>query len=338
MFQTDFILFLQSFASDTLTGVVKFIAKLGAPSFTYPGLIILVLFGANFRIGLISMHVMLWSNVFTDIFKEVFSLPRPVNVDGNVQLLGKQYPNPTPFKNMGATRFFGCLPGDVVQYFRANRIDSFGFPSGHCSGGFAYWGSVLVSFKEKWAKGIALWFILFIPFSRMYLGRHFPADILGSLGISAVFILVFFYFFRINSPWSDRLFTKAPSIKANLPVFFWGFYLFVLPFILLLVPFIEKEDSGVFLGMNAGVFCLWMKGLPESGGTWRQRLARVVTAAIVYYGIKGILDVLSKNYGMDDSIWIEWFNRFLSYFLLIWGSTEISIKLGFFKRHTITSI
>jgi hypothetical protein len=168
----------------------------------------------------------------------------------------------------------------------------------------------------------------------MYLGRHFPADILGSLMIAMGFIVIFFYLLRKDGPLSGRLFTGTFQLKAALPDLAMGVYLFVLPFFLLLVPGIEKEETGVFFGMNVGLVCLWIKGLPGNGGKWRHRLARIATAGIVYYGTKGLLDALFKLYGVDDSIPAEWINRFLSYFLLIWGSTKISIRLGFYKRYT----
>jgi len=171
MFQTDIIIFIQSFASDLWTVFFKFWSTIGsAPGILFITLIIL--FGINFRSGYILAHIVLWNGIITFSLKEVFALPRPANVDLNVKLLGESDPNPTHFESMDAKSFFGRPPGYVVEALRVNPIDSWGFPSGHTSSAVALWGSIIIFFKKTRIWMIAAAIIVFIPFSRMYLGRH----------------------------------------------------------------------------------------------------------------------------------------------------------------------
>ena len=106
MFQTEIIIFLQSFASDFLTGFFKFFTEIGRSTYAAP-LVLIVMFGISFRMGFILLHVVSWNGLITFYLKELFLLPRPINVDFHVKLLGEAVRNATPLESMGAKNFFG---------------------------------------------------------------------------------------------------------------------------------------------------------------------------------------------------------------------------------------
>ncbi|MCP5048244.1 MAG: phosphatase PAP2 family protein, partial [bacterium] len=198
MFQTEIIHFLQSFSNDVLTFIFRLFSDIGHTTAIMP-VVVAITVGLHFRIGVVMMHTALWTGVTTTYLKEVFALPRPVNVDSSLQMLTTGSPNPSPFNSMGAGGFFEALPGHVVEYLRSHRIDSFGLPSGHTSTAVAVWGSIYLYFarwtelipalagkknrggkeKKQWGHMVAIVFLIAIPFSRMYLGRHFLGDVLG---------------------------------------------------------------------------------------------------------------------------------------------------------------
>jgi len=293
---------------------------------------LVILFGVSFRVGYVLVHLVLWNGIITNSLKELFSLPRPANVDSNIQLLGKHYPNPTPFTDMGAKSFFGRLPQNVVDYLRINRIDSWGFPSGHSSTAIALWGSISLFFKKIWIWIIAGMMIIFIPLSRMYLGRHFLADVLGGLLIGFLVLMIFYNLVFRNEKLKIFLFEKLGKVQLDLKSILFLTYFLIVPFLLLFVPKINPEDTATFLGLNLGFLLLWIRGIPKDSGNIWQRIARVGVAFISYYGISVALEKGTGLIFKNELGLVEFIRQTLTIFLIFWGSTEISIKLGFFRR------
>lgn len=64
----------------------------------------------------------------------------------------------------------------------------YSFPSGHSQSAVGTFGSVAASMKQRWVKIAAIVFAVLVPFSRMYLGVHTPADVLVGSGISLVLV------------------------------------------------------------------------------------------------------------------------------------------------------
>ncbi|HMN30850.1 MAG TPA: phosphatase PAP2 family protein [Caldilineaceae bacterium] len=68
---------------------------------------------------------------------------------------------------------------------------SYSFPSGHTMGAVALYGFLaylLWQHKRRVWAVVALLFALLIAFSRIYLGVHYPSDILGALAISVLWL------------------------------------------------------------------------------------------------------------------------------------------------------
>ena len=94
---------------------------------------------------------------------------------------------------------------------------SFGLPSNHAQLGMSVWGIIAVHIRERWAWISAAIVIFLIGFSRIYLGSHFPHDvILGWLFCG----LILYAFMKLEKPvqvevYPDHEALPAPTFDAD---------------------------------------------------------------------------------------------------------------------------
>lgn len=74
---------------------------------------------------------------------------------------------------------------------------SFGIPSGHSQNAAVVWGAIAVWVHKTWLWILAIFLILMIGLSRIYLGVHFPIDVLSGWLVGA---LLLFFLLRIEKP------------------------------------------------------------------------------------------------------------------------------------------
>lgn len=72
--------------------------------------------------------------------------------------------------------------------------EGYSFPSGHAQGSTAFWGFLALGLKQRWATWLAATMIALISFSRIYLGVHWPIDIIGGLTIGLVLLYLYSLF------------------------------------------------------------------------------------------------------------------------------------------------
>jgi membrane-associated phospholipid phosphatase len=78
---------------------------------------------------------------------------------------------------------------------------SFGIPSGHAQHAVSTWGTVAAHVKKNWAWGVALFLMFFIGFSRLYLGAHFPHDVVLGWLLGAALVWAFARFWEPVKNW-----------------------------------------------------------------------------------------------------------------------------------------
>jgi|GEM_PF-281811 len=287
MFQTEIHHWLQSFDSPALRLCMQAISFFGDENF-YTLLILVLLFGIDKRRGFIVMQVMLWTGIVTGALKDLFALPRPVDVDSLVADLAGDQKFASPFTGRGAATFFGPIPGDVVAYYRNLPNVSYGLPSGHCSSSVATWGALALLFRRAWLVYVTLALFILMPVSRMYLGRHFLADVIGGLALGLIAVTIVAVMQRQwmvagRFIWEQTGEHEASQKEHKTPLSSWQGYLFL--FVLPLIPMILSESAGpnaaVLLGLNVGYMVTReLRRLEGPRGLWK-RVLTVILAAVL---------------------------------------------------------
>lgn len=74
--------------------------------------------------------------------------------------------------------------------------NSYSFPSGHTMAAAAVYGLLALLLWQRgrygWAIGAALW-VLLIALSRVYLGAHYPSDVLASLALGTIWLVIVWF-------------------------------------------------------------------------------------------------------------------------------------------------
>jgi membrane-associated phospholipid phosphatase len=156
--------------------------------------------------------------------------------------------------------------------------DSGGLPSGHTQSAVVVWGYLACRFK-KWPLWLLAGFLIIaIPLSRIYLGAHFPTDLLGGYAIGA---LVLFLFLRLDpalEPWfSQKVIFYQLGVSAGIPVLL----------ILVIPPGNDGLSTalGALMGVATGVILerRWVR-FGSDGPLWQQ-VIRYLVGIVILFGV-----------------------------------------------------
>lgn len=289
MFQSELNLFLQSFGSPALDRAMTTVTGLGY----LPVYVVLALglaFGVRLRPALAVVGAVLLAALATDTAKSAVAFPRPDEVDARV--VRTSAARPLPGVDRGGARSFWSRPDPgAIAAVRARGSGNYGFPSGHVSVAATFLLSVGFFYR---ARSVALFALLWTPlmaFSRMYLGRHFLADVLGgaALGVLAfgASVLLFRRLDR-DADWRDR--------GAMHPL---HWLLLVLGALAAVSPLVPARHVGALLGLALAHAVIVAGGAPPEGGTPGRRLARMLLAAVLSALAFAATEAVRERVGSD---------------------------------------
>ena len=240
---------VQSVHGPALDAIFKAITFLGDEDF-FIILLPLFLWCVDFSFGARLAFFFLFSTIVNSGAKGLFAHPRPLDLDPAVKL---------------------------------HDASGYGFPSGHSQSAVVVWGVLASYIRKRWAWAVAILLMVLIGFSRIYLGVHFPTDVLGGWTLGAVLLAGYILLVPRIEAW-----LKSTGLAVRLAL------VVIIPLVLVLL--FPSDDSlsamGVFLGAGVGIVLTgqWVP-FNASGPLW-QRVVRLLLGAAVLlalrFGLKAI--------------------------------------------------
>ena len=243
------IVWIQQFREPALDALMRWFTFMGDEQFSLL-LLPFALWCVDFRMGVRLGVIFLLSVVVNSALKDVFQQPRPYDLNPDVKL------------------------GDAGGY---------GLPSGHAQSAAVVWGSIAVWARRGWFWLLAIGIIVLVGFSRIYLGVHFPTDVLAGWAVGAGLLGVYY-----------RVLPHGPRIARQLALGVQLLAAILLPAALALIDPTNDTVSamGVLAGIGVGLPWAWRFVPFSASGPWWQRGARFIIGAVVllavYEGLRAV--------------------------------------------------
>ncbi len=287
--------------SPALDGIMETGSFLGTPEF-FLLLVPFIYWSLDRRIGIRAILVVFIFDFVNASLKVLFHQPRPFWIGGVKQL---------------------------------STEGTYGLPSGHSGRTLALSGYLATQVKRNWFWAVAVLYILLVGFSRMYLGVHFPHDVLGGwlLGLLAIWAL---------ARWGD----KVREWLANKPLstqIMLGFLVamgmmltgFIVRFIIAGTPDPAEWSpyntdartvthfftiSGAVFGAWAGYALMRQYARFNAKGDWAKRGIRYLLGILVLLVLFFGMDIAFAAIAVDEST-LGYILRFIRYgFSLFWAT------------------
>ena len=164
----------------------------------------------------------------------------------------------------------------------------FAFPSGHAQGSTTLWLMLALLIRKKWINYLAVTMIILVSLSRLYLGVHYPMDILGGLLIGVALVLLYDKYIFDN--------LKAYS-SAKTAMFKTAILTIIILFFTIIYP---ADDAITILAVLWGfsmilIYFDVMKSKLRQGILWKLIIlfVGIVGVLLIWKGLKVILPAMA---------------------------------------------
>jgi membrane-associated phospholipid phosphatase len=247
----DLIRTIQSVHGPVLDAVFKVVTFLGEEDF-FMILLPLVLWSVDFAVGVRLTFAFLFSAYVNNVLKNMLAHPRPFVRDPTVQL-------------------------------HKSGVEGYGLPSGHSQSSVVVWGFLAHHLRKRWAWIVAILLMVLVGFSRVYLGVHFPTDVLGGWVLGAVILVAYAALCPRIEAWVKRISLVAQLLLVVVPA---------LVLVSIYATDITTSTLGVVMGMGVGFIVVghWVP-YSAAGPLWKRAVRFLLGMAVLLilrYSLKAI--------------------------------------------------
>ncbi len=194
--------------------------------------------------------------------KDFFAAPRPYQVDSKLY---------APIKTAG-----------------------FGIPSGHSQGTATFWGYIATQLKTRVWWVVAIVIPLFVGIGRMYLGDHFPQDVLLGWTLGIVIVAAYVALQPRVGDWiRQQSFATQLALAIIVPLVFAGLHF---------TGDIAKS-VGVLLGFYAGLVVEGKYIRFDERVAWLKQIIKLAIGLVVLLALRfGLKEIFPKDVPLFDLI------------------------------------
>jgi len=234
--------------------------------------VLIIIGGINFRKGYLLLNILGWAVLVMLASKNYADYPRPIAVDAKLESFGVEKTQ-EDLTSLQPIVFFGRFSDELLKKTRASDVGRHGFPSGHVIIITVIWIGMALLFRKRWLWILSILLVLLTAISRMYLGMHYLADVVGGLIIGLLLSVGFNILFDELRLDNGIKFTPKHLIFFLAPVMLLLFYNVVPGF-----------QAGNLIGFNLSLLAIikvW--GEPELMPSVGKRVTNVLLFVILYF-------------------------------------------------------
>ncbi len=167
---------------------------------------------------------------------------------------------------------------DIVP-LRSETATSYSFPSGHTQTATSFWTSAILVIRTKAIKIVGIIIILLTAISRMYLGVHWPMDVIGGVVFGVILVWA-----------ASKVLDEESNITKSHVI---GTSICLLIFLCISVDADLYKSAAALWGMSLGVYIEQnhIKFIPYQSKKVQIKkvLIGILGLAVIYIGISGLL-------------------------------------------------
>ncbi len=199
---------------------------------------------------------------------------------------------------------------DNIVVSTADLDPDMSFPSGHATATSSFFTTLAIRIRKPLAIALSALFVLLVMLSRLYLGVHYPSDVLTGLAIG---VACAFLWNLVYAKWYNaRLYVYLVIALLTVPLLFIG----------RTATHSMFQISAITLATAAGLLIEDKFIRFEDTKNWLHRLFRLIVIGVV-----ALIPFVPMQFLLPDNNWFDFLKYFVTLFLAMTAAPYLFVKL-----------